>query len=156
MNLYGIITAVATFIIIGLFHPLVIKAEYHLGTGCWWIFCIAGLLFIVGRPICTMFGADSNTLEFTLSCMPKYAWGFSVMALNTVISAYLYSTKRSVQAIVMNILRSFVLDLAAIILLPELFGQEIIWHSFGIYELAVLLVAVILVRRSEKNGVVFR
>lgn len=54
MNLYGIVTAVATFIIIGLFHPLVIKAEYHLGTGCWWIFFIAGLLFIVGSLLTSL------------------------------------------------------------------------------------------------------
>lgn len=116
---------------------------------------IYALLFFVGTPICRMFGADEKTLAFTLASMPKYAWGFSVMALNTMISAYLYSTKRSRQAIIMNILRSFVFDLAAIILLPVFFAPDVIWHSFGIYELMVLLVAVILLRRSEKNGVVF-
>ncbi|MCQ2326527.1 MAG: DUF4491 family protein [Bacteroidales bacterium] len=46
MNYYGFITAVATFCIIGIFHPLVIKAEYCFGTKCWWAFLLAGLVFI--------------------------------------------------------------------------------------------------------------
>ena len=29
-----------TGLIIGLFHPVVIKAEYYWGTGCWWIFLV--------------------------------------------------------------------------------------------------------------------
>ncbi len=114
------------------------------------------LLLFVGKPICTMFGADPETLGYTVASMPKYAWGFSVMALNTIISAYLYSTKRSTQAIIMNVLRSFVFDIAVIILLPEIFGAEIIWHTFGIFEAMVLAVAIVLLKSSEKNGVVFK
>lgn len=45
MNFTGIIVGLATFLIIGLFHPIVIKAEYYLGTRCWWMFLLAGILF---------------------------------------------------------------------------------------------------------------
>lgn len=45
MNFTGIIVGLATFLIIGVFHPIVIKAEYHLGTKCWWMFLLAGILF---------------------------------------------------------------------------------------------------------------
>ena len=41
----GLIIGLATFLIIGLFHPIVIKTEYHFGVRCWWLFLIAGLLF---------------------------------------------------------------------------------------------------------------
>ncbi len=44
MNFTGIIVGLATFLIIGLFHPIVIKAEYCFGTGCWWIFLIVGVV----------------------------------------------------------------------------------------------------------------
>lgn len=47
-NLTGLAIGVATFLIIGLFHPLVIKGEYHFGVGCWWVFLVMGLLSIVG------------------------------------------------------------------------------------------------------------
>ena len=42
-NLNGLFIGVLTFLIIGLFHPLVIKAEYHLGVKSWWIFLCVGL-----------------------------------------------------------------------------------------------------------------
>ena len=45
MNFSGIIIGLATFLIIGIFHPIVVKAEYYLGAGCWWIFLLAGVLF---------------------------------------------------------------------------------------------------------------
>lgn len=45
MNFTGMIVGLATFLIIGIFHPIVIKAEYYLGAKCWWIFLLAGLIF---------------------------------------------------------------------------------------------------------------
>ena len=44
MNFTGIIVGLATFLIIGVFHPIVIKAEYYLGTKCWWMFLLAGII----------------------------------------------------------------------------------------------------------------
>lgn len=43
MNYTGIIIGAATFLCIGVFHPIVIKAEYHFGVGCWWVFLLVGL-----------------------------------------------------------------------------------------------------------------
>jgi hypothetical protein len=48
MHFTGIIIAVGTFLIIGMCHPLVIKAEYYTGTRLWWLFLICGLTSIVG------------------------------------------------------------------------------------------------------------
>ncbi len=48
MNFIGLIIAIATFLIIGVFHPLVIKSEYHFGVRCWWVFLLCGIAFIVG------------------------------------------------------------------------------------------------------------
>lgn len=45
MNFEGIIVGLLTFFIIGIFHPIVIKAEYHFGKECWWVFLLAGLAF---------------------------------------------------------------------------------------------------------------
>lgn len=44
MNYTGIIVGLATFLIIGIFHPIVIKAKYYLGVKCWWIFMLAGIV----------------------------------------------------------------------------------------------------------------
>ena len=47
MNFTGILIAVVTFSVIGIFHPIVIKSEYYFGTRCWWAFLIAGIAFVV-------------------------------------------------------------------------------------------------------------
>ena len=46
-HLLGLVIGIATFLIIGLFHPVVVKAEYYWGTGCWWIFLLLGIGGIV-------------------------------------------------------------------------------------------------------------
>ncbi|MBR6648036.1 MAG: DUF4491 family protein, partial [Bacteroidaceae bacterium] len=43
LNFSGVAIGVATFLIIGLFHPLVIKAEYYIGVKSWWIFLLLGV-----------------------------------------------------------------------------------------------------------------
>ena len=43
-HLLGLVIGISTFLIIGLFHPVVIQCEYHFGTGCWWWFLLLGLV----------------------------------------------------------------------------------------------------------------
>lgn len=47
MYFTGLIIAVCTFLIIGMFHPIVIKFEYYFGTRYWWLFLLAGIGFVV-------------------------------------------------------------------------------------------------------------
>ncbi len=67
-NFTGIIIGVATFLIIGLFHPLVIKSEYYFGVRCWWVFLLAGIVSVVASlciadvlwsTLIAVFGASS-------------------------------------------------------------------------------------------------
>jgi hypothetical protein len=54
MNVTGLIIGAAAFLCIGVFHTIVIKAEYYWGVRCWWLFllfgigCLAGSLFANG------------------------------------------------------------------------------------------------------------
>ena len=68
MYFTGIIIAVSTFLIIGFFHPIVIKAEYYTGTHLWWLFLVVGIVAIGGAlfieneilsAIVGVFGASS-------------------------------------------------------------------------------------------------
>ena len=45
-NLLGLVIGLCTFFIIGVFHPIVIKCEYHFGTHCWWWFLLLGFVCI--------------------------------------------------------------------------------------------------------------
>lgn len=47
-HLSGLFIGICTFLIIGLFHPIVVKAEYYWGTKCWWIFLLLGIAGVAG------------------------------------------------------------------------------------------------------------
>ena len=55
MYYIGIEIAVTAFVIIGMFHPIVIKTEYYTGVKFWWVFLVLGLLSIG----CALFVADT-------------------------------------------------------------------------------------------------
>lgn len=42
-HLLGITIGIATFLIIGIFHPVVVKCEYYFGVKCWWWFLVLGI-----------------------------------------------------------------------------------------------------------------
>ncbi|MBR6757765.1 MAG: DUF4491 family protein [Bacteroidaceae bacterium] len=46
-HLLGLVIGVSTFLIIGIFHPIVIKAHYHWGVGCWWVFLLLGIIGVI-------------------------------------------------------------------------------------------------------------
>ncbi len=62
MNFEGAIIGLAAFLIIGLFHPIVIKAEYYFSVQIWPVFlvvglgCIAGSLFFNSSLISAVLG----------------------------------------------------------------------------------------------------
>ena len=60
MNLIGLLVGLATFLIIGLFHPLVIKAEYYIGVKSWVLFAVAGVAFAVASLLTEGFILSTN------------------------------------------------------------------------------------------------
>jgi hypothetical protein len=75
MNFTGLIIGVATFLCIGLFHPLVIKAEYYFGTGCWWVFLVLGLVCIAGSLLV------ASTIMSTLLGVTAFSSLWSILEL---------------------------------------------------------------------------
>lgn len=43
MHFTGLLLGICTFLIIGIFHPVVVKFYYWFGTRCWWWFLVLGL-----------------------------------------------------------------------------------------------------------------
>ena len=90
-----------------------------------------------------------------IAAIPKFGWAFLLASLNTIISAYLYSTKRTKESVGINILRGFVFIPLAVILLSFLSNGAVLWYTVGIAEAVTLAAAVGIMRHSEKNGVQF-
>lgn len=69
MHFSGLIIAIGTFIIIGVFHPIVIKVEYYWGTGVWWIFLLLGICSIIGSLCIAQIILSSMFGVFGASCL---------------------------------------------------------------------------------------
>lgn len=71
-HLAGLAIGVCTFLIIGLFHPIVIKVEYYTGTKYWWAFLLLGLIgitltiFISDIFLSTLLGVFSFSSFWTI------------------------------------------------------------------------------------------
>lgn len=48
LNFEGLLLGLSTFLVIGLFHPIVVKTEYYFGTRPWWVFLLMGLAGAAG------------------------------------------------------------------------------------------------------------
>lgn len=72
-NLTGLVVGIFTFLIIGLFHPLVIKAEYYIGVRSWWLFLLLG----IGAAICSLL--TGNFILSTLCGVVAFSSFWSIL-----------------------------------------------------------------------------
>ena len=75
MNCEGILIGAAVFLMIGFFHPVVIKAEYHLGTRCWPVFAIVGTAALIGSLL------TANTIASVLLGAFAFSAYWSILEL---------------------------------------------------------------------------
>lgn len=52
MQFNGLVIGVSVFLIIGIFHPIVIKAEYYFTKKIWPVFLIMGIIFSIVSLFC--------------------------------------------------------------------------------------------------------
>lgn len=68
MNCHGIILGFATFLCIGIFHPVVVKCEYYFGAGCWPVFLVMGTGGCIGSLFVQDIYASVLLGVFSFSC----------------------------------------------------------------------------------------
>lgn len=174
INAYSVISYVASFtfaVILGVaegMQPLFGQSygeqnaqnmKYYFQVGRILSFSGSGLVYLVtffiGASICQLFGADDAATKLAVATMPKYGWLFLFAALNTIIAAYLYSTKRTKESVLLNILRGFVFIPACVWGISMVSNGTLVWFTVGIAEVLSLLAGTIIVKRSEGNGITF-
>lgn len=67
-NLSGLIVGLLTFLMIGVFHPLVIKGEYYFGVKVWWAFLVGGIIGVVMSLCCEALVSSTLWGVFAFSC----------------------------------------------------------------------------------------
>lgn len=116
---------------------------------------VYAIIIALGRPICQMFGADAAATELAVVAIPQYCWAFLFASMNTVLSAYLYSTKRTRESIAVNVLRGLIFTPLCVVTLSFATSGAVLWFTVGIAEAISFAMALAITKHSEKNGVKF-
>lgn len=68
LHFNGLLIGLASFLIIGIFHPLVIKGEYYFGQRCKWWFAISGVILCVASVLVSDLTASALLGVTAFSC----------------------------------------------------------------------------------------
>ncbi len=107
---------------------------------------IYGLLFLFAEPAIRIFNRDPELVQNASAALPLFGLSFIPMALNLIYTAFLYSTKRTLQADAISLSRGVALKAAAIFCIPVLLGIDVIWLAPFAAELLTLVLALALTR----------
>ncbi len=110
---------------------------------------IYGLLFLFAEPVIQIFNWDPELVQNASAALPLFGLSFIPMALNLIYTAFLYSTKRTLQADAISLSRGVVLKAAAIFCIPVLLGIDVIWLAPFAAELLTLVLALELSRACK-------
>ncbi len=69
MNWQSVLIGLASFLIIGIFHPVVIKAEYWFSKRIWPVFGVAGILCIVGALLIRQYAVSAIVSVLGFTCL---------------------------------------------------------------------------------------
>ena len=110
---------------------------------------IYGLLFLFAEPVIQIFNRDPELVQNASAALSLFGLSFIPMALNLIYTAFLYSTKRTLQADAISLSRGVVLKAAAIFCIPVLLGIDVIWLAPFAAELLTLVLALALSRACK-------
>ncbi|GEM_PF-138065 len=159
INWEGLLIGLAAFLTIGLFHPLVAKAEYHFGRRFWPVFLAAGIitsaisLFVMGEflsivlgvfgfssfwSVFEMFKQHERVLKGRAKKNPRRSYIFFVPAL--IIFKGL-----NLSGIIIGAATFLIISKARYLtILAEYYFSKRFWIGFLIFGLAMLVIAAVL------------
>lgn len=129
--------------------------SYYFRSGVIFVIC-GSLLFILmfiifSAPLCQLMGANGEILVYSVNNMWKFVIGLVFAGVNVMISVFLYSTEATKEALCFNLLKSVILNPAAVLLLPAVFGPGIVWYTYIIFEAVTVFVGLLIYKKIRKK-----
>lgn len=130
------------------------KEQYFFRKGLRLNIFLAAIIYVImlsfGKGIISIFNNSTELIELGYECIKVYGICFIFAAANIVYTIYYLATKRTKQAVIFSVLRSFIANSIFIFLMPALFGEQAIWTGMIVAEALVLVIA-LLISRSKRS-----
>lgn len=125
------------------------KSVAFVGTGG---ASLALCALIFARPIAVLFvGYNESLTQLTEHAFWVYGISFALMGYNVFASGLFTAMNNGIVSAAISLLRTFVLQAAAVLCLPLLFGLNGIWWAVSVAEIGALIVSVALVLGYRKR-----
>lgn len=108
------------------------------------------IMLLFGKDIISIFNSSPQLIMLGYDCVKIYGICFLFAAANIVYTVYYLATKRTTQALVISLLRSFIVSTICIFLMPMIFGEGAIWTGIVVAELFVMLIAMIIDKQQKR------
>lgn len=121
------------------------------------LICISSIVMIIlaeilARPLASIFVSyDENLLKMTTTAIRIFSLSYLMSGINTYASSFFTALNNGGASATISFMRTFVFEIAAILILPILFKINGIWFSVIVAEFLSLIVSIIffIVKRKK-------
>lgn len=109
---------------------------------------VYGIMLLFGKNIISIFNTDPELIQLAYACITVYGICFIFAAVNMVYTTYYLAIKMTRPALIIAILRSFIVNVICIFLLPAIFGDSAIWIGIVVAEFIVMIVTLFIEKQK--------
>ncbi len=113
---------------------------------------IYAFIFIFTQPVIAVFNSEKNILlqQIAASGLKLYFVSIPFVGYNVILAIFFTSVEKALPAQILSVLRGFVLIIPSAFLLAYMWGITGVWLSYPATECFVMLLGVIIDRRTKK------
>lgn len=115
------------------------------------VFLTIGSMFVIPYVAAIFVGYDAELLVLTTRAFRLYGLSFLIMGFNVYASSFFTALGDGVTSALISFLRTLLFQVAAVLVLPALWGIDGIWLAITAAELAALAVSVYMFVTKDKK-----
>ena len=113
---------------------------------------LALFYFLAANPVAGLFSIKEGTLmDLALTAIRIYALSLPMTGVNSIIMYYFQAQEKTGRALLISLLYSSVLLIAALMILVALFREKAIWGSYPAAQAVALVVSLLMLRRNQNE-----
>ena len=113
---------------------------------------LALFYFLAANPVAGLFSIKEGTLmDLALTAIRIYALSLPMTGVNSIIMYYFQAQEKTGRALLISLLYSSVLLIAALMILVALFREKAIWGSYPAAQALALVISLLMLRRNQNE-----